>query len=202
MPRRQKEMHEPPNIPKIEQLLEAVIGMAERLHSAVAALPDADEEGNSECPFAEDLYAAAEELRAEVESWLEQLEEHLTEVGEEIGRIKGDLTVVSAHQDQLHGDRAREHFSQAEVELAALYKRYLALRDRLEEVIEAVKEILQEAAGKKWPGGKPRRRGEVDPENAPPPKRLVPLARPGGADQELQDLMEMEYRPAKASTGD
>lgn len=180
---RHQKKHESPNIREIEQFMEGMIAKAEKLRSAVAALPRVDKEGNSECPFAAELYAKKEKIQAEVEAGLQKLEEYLQQVEEEITRIKGDLTVVSAHQDQLHGDRAREHFSEAEVQLAALYKRYRKLRDRLQEVIEAVQKILQEAASKEWPGGKPHEDG---PEDSAPPERSQ------GADQELRDLLEMD----------
>ena len=192
MGRKREKTHESPSIQAIEQSIETVIGKAEALRSAVSSLPEVDKEGQSDCDFAEELYAKKEELQEQVRAGLQELAEHLRDVTQEMQKIKGDLAVVSAHQDQLNGDRAREHFSEAEVHLAALYKRYRKLRDRLEEVIEVVREVLEEAASKRWPLGKPRTRQEIECGDTDPPERLVPSYQPEGADKELQDLIEMD----------
>lgn len=185
----------PPNFGQVESDLQAAESKAEALQRAVQSLPRVDEDGHSDCPFAEELYAKKDKLQEELQGLVERLQSHHAAIEKEIARIKNNMVVISAQQDQLHGDRPREHFSEAEAELAALYKRYVRLRDRVADAIEAVLKVLSDACSKQYPGGKPRENpwaGEGDP--GPGQEPLIPRRPPGGADQELEDLFEMDSR--------
>lgn len=181
------------NIDEVEAYIQSALARAEDLFQAVHSLPNVDEQGDSECPFAEELYAKKEECQKEVQGCLSRLQGHLSAVEEAIARINGDQELVSAHGAQLHGDRAKGHFSQAEGELGALCKRYEKLRDRIEETIERIEEILAEAATKQFPGRQPRRWPGGGGKGPNPPGEPTGQGPGGsGADQELEALFELD----------
>jgi len=179
-------------IKQIESIIATAVSNAQKLQQSSSSLPKVDEEGNSECPFAEQLYAKHEELRKKVQKALAKLHECLAVVDDKIRKYGHDLAVVSAHKDRLNRDRPREHFSEAEAELAALYKQCIQVRERVEEAIRFVDEVLQQAATKRFPGGFPRDRqqsggpvvGPVDPNPVGDGK--------SGADRELAELFETD----------
>ena len=192
----------PPKFAEVESDLQAAESTAEALQRAAESLPRVDEDGHSDCPFAEELYAKKDKLQEELQGLIERLQSHHAAIEKEIAKIKNNMVVISTHQDQLHGDRPREYFSEAEAELAALYKRYVQLRDRVADGIEVVLKVLSDAWGRKYPGGKPREHpwaGEDDP--SPGQEPLMPRRPPGGADQELEDLFEMDRRRGNRCQG-
>jgi len=182
----------PKTIKEIESIIGCAVLDAQKLQQSSGSLPNVDQEGDSECPFAEQLYAKHEELRKKVQRHLAKLHECLAVVDDQIREYGHDLAVVSAHKDRLNRDRPRDHFSEAEAELASLYKRCLQVRVRVEEAIRFVDEVLQQAATKRFPGRLPRDReqsggpvaGRGDPNPVGDGK--------SGADRELAELFEMD----------
>jgi len=63
-----------------------------------------------------------------------------------------NYTVISAHENRLHSDAVRSHFTQAEAELTARYKRYGQLRDEIQQAIDALKKALKEGIPRRYPG--------------------------------------------------
>jgi len=179
-------------IKEIESIIGVAVMDAQKLQQSTGSLPNVDQEGNSECPFAEQLYAKHEELRKKVQWHLAKLHDCLAVVDDQIRKYGHDLAVVSAHKDRLNRDRPRDHFSEAEVQLATLYKRCLQVRGQVEEAIRFVDEVLQQAATKRFPGRLPRDRqqsggpviGRGDPNPVGDGK--------SGADRELAELFEMD----------
>jgi len=185
MPRHAAQGQRRLDLKAVEEYLGRAEQKAEELWQALDSLPEVDEEGGSDCPFAKELYEKKEALQQEVETALHTLKEYSEEVQKEIVRVKGNMVVISSREDQLHGDRAREHFSEAEVKLAAQYKRLLRLRDRIQEVIEKIEDVIRAARSRVFPGG--QREGAKTPAH--------PVE--GGADEELEALLELEWdRPS------
>lgn len=143
---------ERPSLESITQHAESLKALAEELVRAVRQLPRVEPDGTSECSFAEELYAKKEELEQQLRTRYGVLHSDLQFVESEIQRCKNNLVVVRARHDQLNGDRAREQFSQAEVELSDYYERCVQTRDRVQEAIQFVQGILDAAASKKYPG--------------------------------------------------
>ncbi|MHC4116586.1 MAG: hypothetical protein ACYSWO_03655 [Planctomycetota bacterium] len=187
---------QPVTVEQIEGIVTEAVSDAKALQQSSGSLPKVDQDGHSECPFAEELYAKHEELRKKVQKRLPQLHECLTVVAEQITKYGNDLVVVSTHQDRLNRDRPRAHFSEAEAQLAALYKRYLQLQDRVEQAIHFVNDVLQEASTKRFPGKIPQKwpqsggvagasAAQTDPNPVGDGK--------SGADRELTALFEMKH---------
>ena len=152
-----KPVEETITIAEIEAFLQKAAKCVEELLRAASQLPKVDENGSSECPFAEELYAKKEEAQKKVQQCLPQLNIYRGWVGQEINRCKKNLVVISAHQDMLNRDRPRRYFSQAETKLAALYKKLLTLREKIDQMIKKIQEALREAAQKQYPGKIPQK---------------------------------------------
>ena len=67
--------------------LKSISGHIKELESALA-LPEVNEDGSSECPFAEDLYAKKEALEEQVTHYLEKLMHYDKALDNEIKRCQ------------------------------------------------------------------------------------------------------------------
>lgn len=150
-------MEERVNIEHVDQILTSAKGKAEELSQSTHSLPPVNEDGSSDCEFAEEWYAKHEELRTDVQGLLAQVHEYLTAVEDEITKLSHDLAVISTHEDRLHRDAPRAHFSEAEAQVAALYNRYRQLRQQIIDTIVYIDQVLQDASTKRFPGGVPRK---------------------------------------------
>jgi len=144
-------------IAEIESFLSKAAGCVEELLHAARQLPEVNEDGSSECPFAEEWYAKKEEAQEKVSQCLKQLDEYSCWITEEIGRCKNNMTVISAQQDKLNNDRPRKYFSDAEAQLAAIYKRLITLLEKVKEIFMKAQEAFREAAQKQYPGKIPKK---------------------------------------------
>ena len=181
------------NLTELENCLGAAQKTTEKLLRAVRSLPKVDQNGNSECPFARELYVKKEELEKEVTALLRQLEEYQVAIEKLIQSSKQDLLVVSARADLLNGDSPRAHFSDAEGLLASAYKNYLRFRNCLHRTIKMVREVLAAAAAKPYPGPLPGSQLQMPSQ---PGDDLVwpkPYQELGGADRELSSLFALDY---------
>ena len=190
------------NLTDTKKNTEAARDRAGELLTAVRSLPNVDDEGNSECPFAEELYAKKEQIQQEVEGFLKRLHESKADVEYVIDNCKRNLEVVSANEDMLNSDRPRAKFSEAEAALAVKYKAYVRLRERIEETIKIVDEALRKAAGKRYPGNIPEERPGTEFSPQPTDQNQQPASEPSSADKELDDLFELDRRSRAASSED
>jgi phage host-nuclease inhibitor protein Gam len=190
------------NLTDVENCIRAARDRAGELLSAARSLPKVDDEGNSDCPVAEELYAKKEKLQQEVEGLFKRLHECKADVEYLIDNCKRNLAVVSANEDMLNSDRPRAKFSEAEAALAAKYKAYVRLRDRIEEAIKIVDKALREAAGKRYPGKIPEERPGTRFSPQPTDPDRQPASERSGADKELDDLFELDRRSRAASSQD
>ena len=169
------------NLTDVKSTVETARDRAEELLTATRSLPDVDEEGNSDCPFAEERYAKKEKIQQEVEGLFKRLHESKADVEYLIDNCKRNLEVVSANEDMLNSDRPRAKFSEAEAALAVKYKAYVRLRERIEETIKIVDKALREAVGKRYPGRSPKNGREQGSRRSQPTKtssrRLGSLSR-------------------------
>ncbi|MCX5674663.1 MAG: hypothetical protein NTX87_06610 [Planctomycetota bacterium] len=184
----------------VESTIESARSRAEELLEAVRSLPVVDEEGNSECPFAEELYAKKEKLQAEVEGLFRRLHECKADVEYLIENCKRNLVVVSANEDMLNGDRARAMFSEAEAALAARYKACLLLRDRIVETIRFVDKVLREAVVKRYPGKIPEEWPGTEFSRPATDQNQHLASERSGADKELDDLFQLDYERRAANS--
>ena len=177
---------EPPDLDDLESEIAAVAADISSLHSAVHSLPAVDDAGRSECPFAEELYAKKEVLQQKVAAHIGRLYDYLGAVEAEIQRLRKNLTVISAHEEMISSDGVRQSFTDAEVNMAALGKRYVQMRERLKETIEDVHRALMDASAKSWPGGMPQPRSESPSSSA--------VQHSQDEEREIDDLFEFDRR--------
>ena len=141
----------------VEAHIERSQSAVEELQRTSGQLPKVDEDGNSECPFAEQLYAEKEEAQNEVNACLKQMDEYRKWIDEEIAGCKNDLTVISAHQEYIHRDKPRAHYSDAEAEAAATLKHLEEVKENMEEALEQMQESTKEASPKQYPSKIPEK---------------------------------------------
>ena len=163
------------------------------LIDAMSILPRVDPDGSLECPFAEELYAKMEEKREIVQGLLEYLQGVQTAVSEAIQWCEKNQAVVGAGRERLHGERAKDQYSDADSAVAAEHKRLCMLRDRIRQVMEVAHKALSMAAAKQFPGRKPRG-PVVGPVGGGTLPRVPVVRNPTtpGADQEVEDLFEID----------
>ena len=174
------------NLKEAEKGLESTKQCMEDLDRSVHSLPSVDEDGNSECPFAEELYAKKEELQEKLEARLKDLFEMMKAVDAEIARCKKNLAVVTAHQDRIHSEKVRDQYSDEELSLAARIKQLIKIREQIQEAIKAVQKALAEAKARYYPGKKPEKWPGISDDSPTPPLTE------SDADRELDDLLELE----------
>lgn len=139
-------------IPEVESFLGHVKSCIEGLNSAASQLPKVDEDGHSECPFAEELYKQKEEAQKKVVSCMKKLDEYQRWVKGQIKKCSDNLVVVSANADKLNNDVPKREFTEAEVRLAAIYKKLVRLKVKVKKGIKECQKSIQKAAQKNYPG--------------------------------------------------
>ena len=180
-------------IAEVEGFLGTVDSCVERLLRAARQLPEVDEDGYSECSFAEQLYAEKEEAQRDAAICFEKLGEYLEWVNDQINRCKKNYEVVSSHREQLNTDMAIERFSEAEVKLDAFYKKLTKLRGEIAEAMKKIDEALQGSIGKRFPGKIPQKRPSF---SVPLSGSLMPgnnytQSNSGGADGHLREMLSL-----------
>jgi hypothetical protein len=139
------------SIKDIESFLQHAASCIETLRNAVSFLPKVDEKGNSDCPFAKELYEKKEKAQEEVASCIDRLHEYEKWTDDQIKRCLNNLTVISANADRLNSDLPRRDFTEAEAKAAALYKRLVRLRLKIRKAIKKCQKAIKEASQKKYP---------------------------------------------------
>ena len=132
--------------------------LLDTLETKTNVLPKVDEKGNSECPFAEDLYAQKEQAVEKVAEHIEKLRRLLGILEEELARLRANLARVQADARSLHLESAKERYLSAKQGLEHHIQKNLERRKELLELIAHAEEMLRLAQTKKWPLGRPEER--------------------------------------------
>ena len=146
-------------IADVEMHLSYAKSCIQELQCAVRRLPKVDKDGSSECPFAEDIYANKEDAQKQAVHCQSQLDKSLQWIEGQIHSCSNDLAVITAHESQLHKDRPRSHFSDAEAKLAAYYNRLVKLKETVKDAFKEVQEAIIQASQKQYPGKIPQPSG-------------------------------------------
>ena len=80
--------------------------IVDQLDSTMTKLPYVDENGSSECPWAEDLYAQKEELEAELTFEVEKLRYYMPELEKRVSRCEKNLQRIEADSARLNTEQA------------------------------------------------------------------------------------------------
>ena len=172
--------------PKINQ----VESQIKNLDSKTSILPRVDEDGSSECPFAEDLYAQKEEAEQELINGIRVLEGFLPVLEREIARCRNNLNRIRADASGLNRQEAKNGYSQAENQQKYQYQKFVEDRKNVLFVLKKANLVLEIARSKKYPGRQPRRsspfaKGPATedsslPRSTKPPPYAPPVRSPGG----------------------
>ncbi len=147
-----KDWQENITIPQVEAHLKQTESCIEKLDQAVNILPRIDEDGDSECPFAKELYEQKEKAQKEVAGCLNAMHVYQQWCNGQIKKCSDNLVVVSANADRLNNDVPKMEFTYAEVHLAALYKKLVRLKVKVKKMIEKCHKAIHQASQKQFPG--------------------------------------------------
>jgi len=136
------------------------------LDSKTRQLPKVDEQGKSECPFAEELYADKEEALANVERESGRLEEYLDWVEQEIERCQRNLDRIRFDRNGLDLDEAREQYEAALESQQHELNTFIHQKKRLNDLMIRKNQLLTKAQDKRhtWPLVKPKQKDHFNPE--------------------------------------
>lgn len=142
----------------VDSFIHYMNGLLEELLSKIQVLPKVDkEEGRSECPFAEDLYAEKDDFAEKVEKESKKLQRYLRLVEQEIARCRGNLGQISADAGSLNLGEAKERYAAAKRAQEFQYERAIQQRKALMDLISRTEKTLTLARSKTFPGRKPRK---------------------------------------------
>jgi hypothetical protein len=141
----------------VDSAVNHMYSLLNTLETKTNLCPRVDEKGNSECPFAEDLYAQKEEALEEVRAQLEMLQILLELVEEELASLRANLTKVESDSGALHSENAKKMYLSAQQGLEQHIQKNLDRKKQILDLISLAKEMLRLAHEKRWPLGKPER---------------------------------------------
>jgi hypothetical protein len=147
----------------VSSFMSYLAGLLETLAVKINVLPTVDEEGNSECPFAEDLYDAKEETEEKVNEELGKASHYISLLGQEITRLQGNHARISADAGSLNSAEAKERYLSAKEGLEQHIEKNLKKRNELMDLISKAENLLEKARSKKFPGKAARARSRVSP---------------------------------------
>jgi len=161
--------------------LERVSGNVEKntkeLEDRASCLPIVEEDGSSECPFAEDLYAQKEEVEEKLKSALLDLNGRIPFLAQEISRCRNNLKQMSSDREKLVLEAPKNSYSSAEQEQKTQLRDVIKIQMRINDILKRAKLVLEIAEAEKFPGRKPQRKG-FSPGASSPSSLPVPLREP------------------------
>lgn len=172
----------------------------DEVKKASAVLPGFDRNGQSECSFAEDLYAQKEHWQRELQVQYGQLHEFRAAAAAEVKRYGKNREVIESNRERLHGAQARGKYSEVEDQLGAEGQLHLRMCRRLEQKIKVVEQVLGVASKSMFPHRPPEKsRGTMTP--SLPPTGGIESMRPRAphADSELSDLIAIDRQRRAAA---
>lgn len=177
-----------------DQVLGELKQLREELESLHPIMPKVDQEGYSECPFAEDLYRRKAELEAKVAEKLAILRNMLPEIERELHRCERNLDRIKVDAAQLRQAvtqrKYAESYSQQEWEYLGVIQR----RDKVMKALQNTEATLESSRRKTHPLVRP---GDSRPRGLPASASSYPAPpSPGGIDRELNDLLSLGSIPA------
>jgi hypothetical protein len=164
----------------IDSYIHYMHGLLDELETKFKILPKVDQEGNSECPFAEDLYAEKEEFLEKVEKESRKIQGYLRLVEQEIARCRGNLGKIRSDARSLHLDEAKEKYDAAKRAQETQYKKAIQQRTALMDLTSRTAKVLALARSKTFPGRKPQK-------GFRPPAGALGGWRPNGSIKEATD---------------
>jgi len=127
------------------------------LEAKLSTLPTIDDKGGSECPFAEDLYAQAEEAEENLTRLLPILQGFISALDHEVSRCKNNLDLIRSGASNLANPEAKRRMEAAERTQKQEYLKAVENRKTADYLLKRANVVLKRAKSKKYPGRKPER---------------------------------------------
>ena len=151
------EKHDDLSIENVDSAIYHMKSLVQDLSNAISVLPKVDEEGNSECPFAETLYAQKDEAAEKVAVELPKLYRCVGVAEREIARCEANLQKINADSGSLNVPEAKEKYNEAIRAQEAQYKKAVERRKALMDTISMAEKGLSVALSKAFPWRKPQK---------------------------------------------
>lgn len=206
MKTREKTTKQPPKhvlplrLTEIESSLHHMTALVKELTDKTESLPKVDRNGQSECPFAEDMFVEKEEAIKKTARQINTLRDHIAALNEEITVGRRNLELIQADSSRLRLNETRHGYSQAEESVENRHKKAIYLRKGITDTIPLAEAAIRKAKKKKWPLGEPKKRfrpelsqlGRMTNSGYPTSHRLGASSHPGGSlGQEVNSLMSL-----------
>ena len=166
------EDQKPLDLESIESDISDMNPLLRTLEQKAGILPKVDKEGNSDCPFARDLYIVKEEAEEKVINHLKNLRMDYKALRKEISRCRKNLQLIQSEVNRIHLADTLNDYKEAEGSLEFYYKRAIDLKTWLTESMADARKLLDKTKEKKWPLGKARK---TDDESVPALYGVRPL---------------------------
>jgi hypothetical protein len=147
-------------VPRGAELRRALAGVSEHvngLESVMNSTPHVDEQGNSDCPFAEDLYSRKNELEKQVIEDVNRLMGYMRAIDHDIARCRNNLSRIQADSAKLNRDEARDCYSRAQEAAERELREAVQDKDAISIVLARAQAVLKVSQTRKYPGREPQR---------------------------------------------
>lgn len=155
------------------------------------SLPYVENDGSSECPDAETLYAEKEQLEAQVTADVEVLKGHRVELKKEIQRSEKNLQQLEADQGKLNRLEPSQCYAEAIKAQQQQLRRLIQDRDAVYIVLAEAEAVLKVSRTRKFPGRVPQKKfgfPSTTPSSSQSPSSQSPT---GGLGNELNELLSL-----------
>ncbi|MFC1734763.1 hypothetical protein ACFL1X_01505 [Candidatus Hydrogenedentota bacterium] len=131
--------------------------LMEKVLLATKTLPKVDENGHSECPSAENLYAQKEEMEEKLRSMLRTHSGLTSVIDKELSRMKEDMGTIYTKRNALRTRPPKDKYDEAGYESLQAYDKVVKQKKRLLSLLRKMQSVIDEVSKVKFPGKKPQR---------------------------------------------
>ena len=175
---------------EVRSLLDRIEQGVDELEQAMTSLPHVEDDGGSECPFADELYDKKEDLEAEVRDAIQRMQVYDADLQLEMQRVQANRSRVQADGTRLNLPQTQDHYRQAEELLDKQYRQLVQDREAIAVVMARAQAVLQVSQRRKLSGHDPQGPSptfpgsQAEPPGGPGPGR-------GSLSQEVDDLLSL-----------
>ena len=135
----------------IDQLIKEAEPAIEELEKYWPIMPRVEANGNSECPFAEDMYRKKQKLEQKVVEHMTSLQGAMRRSAQEVERCKRNLSRISVDARKLDRPEARKHYTEAWGRQEEEYVEAIGERQRVDAIIRRGQATLAASQKKAYP---------------------------------------------------
>jgi hypothetical protein len=176
---------------ELRSILDRINESIDELESAMTVLPHVEDDGSSECHFADELYAKKEEWEAEVKEAIQQMQDYDADLEGMAQRLQANRVRVQDDATELNLSETQDHYHQAEDQLQEQCRELARDRDAIAVVIARADGVLKVSQQRKFPGRQPHGRSPVAAPPSGPTPPVGPESSPAPLDREVDDLLSL-----------